>query len=373
LRISKVLGSEKQRLAALRMPADIYIINRENVEWLVDRHAKCWLWDMVVIDELSSFKSTKANRFRALRKVRPLIKRIVGLTGTPAPNGLLDLWPQVYLLDMGQRLGQTVTGYRDRYFVPDKRDRNRGIVFTWKAKPEAESAIYTQISDICVSMKSCDYLTLPDRVDNIIPVKLSDAELSVYKQLERDLILTFDEGDVVAGNAAVLTNKLLQMCNGAIYDEFRCVREMHRAKLDALADVVEAANGKPIMVFYTYKHDLERIASAFPGARKLESSQDIADWNSGSVPLMLAHPMSAGHGLNLQDGGNTICWFGLPWSLEQYQQANARLHRQGQRNTVFIHHLVAEGTMDEVVMDALKNKAVGQDALLAALKARIGV
>ncbi len=371
LRISKVLGNESERIKALNTTADIYIINRENVEWLVGYYGGKWPFDMVVVDELSSFKSAKSKRFKALRKVRPFMARIVGLTGTPAPNGLIDLWPQVYLLDMGERLGKTLTGYRERYFIPDK--RNRTVIFNWKPKPDAEKAIYKKLSDICISMKSEDWLKLPGRIDNIVSVRLPAKAMERYIKLDSELLLPFKEGDVVANTAAVLANKLLQMANGAVYDETGRVQEIHNAKLEALENIVEAANGNPVLIFYTYKHDLMRIQNCLKAykPRELKTTQDIRDWNEGNVQVMLAHPASAGHGLNLQAGGNTIVWFGLTWSLELYQQSNARLHRQGQKKGVVVHHLVAEGTMDAQVMKALASKEAGQEALLLAVKARI--
>ncbi len=371
LKIVKVLGTAKQRINALESSADIYVINRENTEWLVNFYKKDWPFDMVVIDELSSFKSSKARRFRALRKVRPFIKRIVGLTGTPAPNGLIDLWSQLYLLDQGERLGKTVTGYRERYFEPGKRDPRRGIVFEWKPKPMAEEAIYGKISDICISLRAKDYLKLPERINNVIPVSLPATARKKYEQLERDLLLPFAESDVVADTAAVLSNKLLQMANGAVYDENGGVKYIHNAKLEALEDVIEAANGKPVLVYYAYRHDRDRIKAKFPNARSLDTEKDIIDWNDGKIDLLITHPASAGHGLNLQAGGHIIVWFGLVWSLELYQQANARLDRQGQQHSVIVHHLVAEGTIDEDVMKAIEGKAVGQEALLEAVKARI--
>lgn len=371
LKIAKVLGTVKQRKAALESQADMYVINRENTEWLVDYYKQDWPFDMVVIDELSSFKSSKAKRFRALRKVRPFIKRIVGLTGTPAPNGLIDLWPQIYLLDQGERLGKTVTGYRDMYFKAGRRDPRRGIVFEWKPKAGAEEEIYEKISDICISMQAKDYLQLPERVNNVIPVTLPAEAQDKYEQLEKDLLLEFTESDVVADTAAVLSNKLLQLANGAVYDEDKAVKHIHDAKLDALEDVIEAANGKPVLVYYAYRHDRDRIKAKFKIARFLDTEKDIADWNDGKVELLLAHPASAGHGLNLQAGGHIIVWFGLTWSLELYQQGNARLDRQGQRHNVIVHHLVAEGTIDEDVMKAIEGKALCQDALLEGVKARI--
>lgn len=367
LKISKVLGTEKERIAALKTSADIYIINRENVKWLVDLYRTNWPFDMVVIDELSSFKSPKAKRFRALRKVRPFIKRIVGLTGTPAPNGLIDLWPQIYLLDQGERLGKTLTGYRERYFEPDKRNQN--VIFSWKPKEGAEDAIYKKLSDICVSMRAEDYLDLPERIDNVIPVSLSKEAMEKYKRLERDMLLPLADKDIVANTAAILASKLLQMANGAVYDEEGGVQEIHDEKLRALEEVIEAANGKPVLVYYAYRHDLDRLKKFLKNCRILNTPEDIKEWNKGSIPVMLAHPASAGHGLNLQTGGNIIMWFGLTWSLELYQQANGRLHRQGQKENVIIHHLIAKGTMDESVMKVLKNKET--EALLAAVKVRI--
>ena len=371
LRLSKVLGSEKQRIEALHQPADIWIINRENTEWLVDYYGRKWPFDMVVIDELSSFKNPRSKRFRALRKVRPLIKRIVGLTGTPAPNGLIDLWSQIYLLDQGERLGKTLTGYRNRYFDPGRRNQN--IVFEWIPKPFAEERIYEKISDICVSMKAEDWLQLPERIDNVIEVELPEKVKSQYKQLERDLILPLLDSDVTAANAAVLTNKLLQMANGAIYDEFGEAKEIHDAKLEALEEVVEAANGKPVLVVYSYRHDLDRIKNQLKKykPRTLDSDQDVQDWNAGKTQVLLLHPASGGHGLNLQTGGNIIVWFGLTWGLEYYQQANARLYRQGQIERVIVHHIVAKGTMDENVLKALTGKAATQEDLMEAVKARI--
>lgn len=372
LKIAKMLGSEKQRLAALRSNADVYIINRENVEWLVDMCKKDWPFDMVVIDELSSFKSSKARRFRALRKVRPLIKRIVGLTGTPAPNGLLDLWPQVYLLDGGERLGKTVTGYRDRYFLPDKRSQQ--TIFSWKPREEAERAVYAKLADICISMTAEDYLEIPERVDIIHPVKLSAKARENYARLEKEMVLEYAGEEITAVNAAVLAGKLLQLANGAIYNADCKVVNVHDEKLLALDDLLEAANGRPVIVFYAFKHDAERIRTHLAKRYEvgtLEGAEDIAQWNEGKTGVLLLHPASAGHGLNLQDGGNIIIWFGLSWSLELYQQANARLHRQGQQQKVLVHHIIAEGTMDEQVMLVLEGKAEKQGMLLEAVKARI--
>lgn len=374
LRIAKILGTEKERVRAVRTSADLYVINRENVEWLVGFHGKNWPYDMVIIDELSSFKSAKSKRFKALRKVRPLVSRIVGLTGTPAPNGLVDLWPQLYLLDQGERLGKTMTGFRERYFLPDK--RSRSVIFSYKPKPDAEEAIYRRISGICVSMKAHDFLEMPQRIDNVVPVKLSNAESAQYDELEREALLHFPEGDIDAANAAALSNKLLQMANGAVYDENGGVKMIHDRKLQALEDVWESANGKPLLVFYAYKHDKDRLKIFFEQRgitpQPLDSSSDIAAWNEGRILVAVVHPASAGHGLNLQAGGNIIVWFGLTWSLELYQQANARLWRQGQQETVIIHHLVAKDTIDETVMAALAKKENVQAALMSAVKAKGG-
>ncbi len=370
LSFSKVLGSQKQRLAALAKKADVYLINRENVEWLVDYYRKDWPFKTVIIDESSSFKSPSAKRFKALRKVRPMIERLVELTGTPSPNNLMDLWSQIYLLDQGERLGKTITAFRNHYFTPAS--QNGHIVYSWALLPGAEEAIYKKISDICVSMKAKDYLKLPPRTNNVIEVELSDVDWKKYKELERHYVLELEESDVVASNAATLSNKLLQMANGCIYDENGEAKQIHEKKLDALERIIEEAQGQPVLVFYQYKHDLARIRERFKQAKVLDvSAGDIKKWNEGKIPVLLAHPQSAGHGLNLQAGGHIIVWFGLTWSLEFYQQANARLDRQGQQNPVIVHHLVAKGTIDEDVMKALETKEVGQEALMVAVKARI--
>ena len=365
---SLVLGSVAERKAALQRKAFLYIINRENVAWLVKNHY--WDFDMVVIDELSSFKSNKAERFKAMKKVRPMVTRIVGLTGTPAPNTLLDLWPQMYLMDMGQRLGRFIGGFRDRFFLPDK--RNREIIYSYKPREGAEDAIYALISDICISMKAADYLDMPERIDNRIEVSMSPKERKLYDDFQKDMVLSIGDEELDAANAATLSNKLLQMANGAVYGEDKKVIPIHDRKLDALEDLVEAANGKPLLVAYWYKHDLQRIKARFKNARCIDTAKDIDDWNAGQIPLALIHPASAGHGLNLQDGGCTIVWFGLTWSLELYQQLNARLWRQGQKHTVVIHHIVTKGTHDEDVMRALENKDTRQSALIEAVRARIG-
>ncbi|RKD26697.1 DEAD/DEAH box helicase [Ammoniphilus oxalaticus] len=371
LKISKVLGPIKTREAALKEKADLYIINRENVDWLVKHYGKDWPFDMVVIDELSSFKSSASKRFKQLRKVRPLIKRIVGLTGTPAPNSLIDLWPQLYLLDRGERLGPTITGYRNQYFNPGRRDPSKYIVYNWVPKDGAEDAIHEQIGDICISMKAKDHLQLPERIDNVISVQLDPKEREIYKRLERDKLLEFDEQDVLANSAAGLMGKLLQLANGEVYDDEGDTVHIHDKKLDALEEVIEESQGQPILLFYSFKHDRDRILKRFKQAEELNWEDSIARWNKGEIPLLVAHPASAGHGLNLQDGGHIIVWFGLTWSLELYQQANSRLDRQGQKNSVIVHHLLVAGSVDEQVLNVLQGKEQNQDALLEAVKARI--
>lgn len=368
LTASLVVGNREQREKALNCPAFLYIINRENVSWLVENFR--WDFDTVVIDELSSFKSNRTERFKAMKKVRPLVHRVIGLTGTPAPNSLLDLWPEMYLLDMGQRLGRFITGYRERFFTPDK--RNREIVYSYKPREGAEDAIYSLISDICISMKAVDYLDMPERIDNRIEVEMSAKEKKIYDDFCRDMVVQIGDEELDAANAGVLSGKLLQMANGAVYGEDRRVLPIHSRKLDALEDLVEAANGKPLLVAYWYKHDLARIRERFPEARCIDTSRDISDWNAGKVSMALIHPASAGHGLNLQEGGCTIVWYGLTWSLELYQQLNARLWRQGQKHTVVIHHIITKGTHDEDVMKALENKDMRQSNLIAAVRARIG-
>lgn len=370
LRISKVLGTPSQRRAALAAEADIYIVNRENVVWLCDELSVAggWFFDAVVIDELSSFKSPKAQRFKALRKYITRSRRVIGLTGTPAPNGLIDLWSQIYLLDGGERLGRTVTGYRERFFLPDK--RNQTTIFSYKPKDGADKAIWDRLSDICVSMRAEDWLTLPERIDNVVTVRMTDKQRAAYEKFEREQYIQFIEGEVTAVSAAALTNKLLQYSNGAMYKADGDYIETCEGKLDALEDIMEAANGKPVLCFYSYKHDLERIRRRFPEAVKIEGAEDIERWNNGEIGLLLAHPAGAGHGLNLQAGGNIIVWFGLTWSLELYQQANARLYRQGQENAVVIHHLLTEHTVDERVYQSLQGKGEVQDELLDALKAK---
>lgn len=362
-----VMGTQAEREAALRQQSFLYIINRDNVSWLVANHP--WNFDMVVIDELSSFKSNQAQRFKAMKKVRPLVSRIVGLTGTPAPNSLLDLWPEMYLMDMGHRLGRFIGGFRERFFTPDK--RNREIIYSYKPREGAEEAIYGLISDICISMKAVDYLDMPELIMNRVEVSMDIRERKIYEDFQRDMVVHLQGEELDAVNAAALSGKLLQMANGAVYGENRKVLHIHDRKLDALEDLMEAANGKPLLVAYWYEHDLQRIKARFKNARCIDTTQDIDDWNAGKIPLALIHPASAGHGLNLQDGGCTIVWFGLTWSLELYQQLNARLWRQGQKHTVVIHHIVTKDTHDEDVLRALDNKDTRQSALIDAVRARL--
>lgn len=370
LRVSPVLGSQRQRIQALSRKADIYVIGRDNVQWLVTRYGKLWPFDMVVIDELSSFKNPQAKRFRELRKVMPMVERVVGLTGTPSPNGLMDLWAEIYLLDRGERLGRTIGAYREKWFRPAL--QNGFVVYKWAPVRGAADEIRERISDICVSMSAADYLELPDRIDREIPVKLSEDEMQQYRLLERTQILQLESGEVVAAlNAAAVMNKLLQLSNGSAYADDGSVVRIHERKLDALEEIVDTTDG-PVLVFYSFRHDLQAIKSRIPEARELSGPGDISAWNRGEIRVLLAHPASVGYGLNLQDGGHVIVWYGLTWSLELYQQANARLHRQGQTRPVIIHHLIAEGTVDEQVMRALKAKDTGQSALLAALKERSG-
>lgn len=375
LRISRVLGTERQRKEALQTEADIYVINRENVCWLVALYHGSLPFDMLVIDELSSFKSPKAQRFKALRLVRPQFSRVVGLTGTPAPNGLIDLWSQIYLLDQGERLEKTITKYREKYFRPGR--SNGQVVFDYKILDGSEKAIYQKISDICVSMKAEDYLELPPRMDHTAYVTMSEVVRSQYEDFEKTEVLRLldqdEESPISAVNAAALSNKLLQFSNGAVYDADRNVHEIHDYKLEALEEIVEAANGEPVLIFYSFRHDISRIKRKLKAykPRELVDGKDIDDWNAGKIPILLAHPAGAGHGLNLQKGGNIIVWFGLTWSLELYQQACARLHRQGQIKPVQVYHLLTKGTMDEDVMKAISGKADKQEALMQAVKARI--
>lgn len=373
LRVITVLGSSTKRIRALNTPADIYVINRENVPWLTEHYRNSWPFDMVVVDEFSSFKNHKAKRFKALTWVRSHIKRFVGLTGTPAPNGLLDLWAQVYLLDEGARLGKRITHFRERYFDPNQRDREH--IFSYMPKPGSEEAIQNLIGDICVSMKSEDYLELPDCITVVNHVVLDSKAKESYEKLEKEMLLEVDESTIDAGSAAVLTNKLLQLCNGAVYDEFKNPIEIHDCKIEAFKELVEGLNGQPALVFYNFQHDLTRIQQSLAKSglvvKVLKTPQDEDDWNNKKIDILLAHPASAAYGLNLQQGGNQVIWFGLNWSLELYQQANKRLHRQGQTEKVIIHHLVVEGGRDQDVMEALEDKSATQEKLMQSLKARI--
>ena len=373
LRISTILGSEKQRIKALYTPADVYIINRDNVYWLVDLLRNDWPFDMLVLDESTSFKSHQAKRFKALTWVRPHIKRIVELTGTPAPNGLTDLWAQLFLLDGGERLGRYITHYRGRYFEPDARSAQQ--VFSYKPKPGADAAIREKIGDICISMKAEDYLQLPDIVYEDIPVKLDAKAQKLYDKMERDMLLEVDGKTIDAGTAAILSGKLLQLCNGAVYGDSGEVTEIHSCKVETFLELVESLNGQPALVFYNFRHDVTRLEAALAGSglrvRRLSGPADETAWNNREVDILLAHPASAAYGLNLQDGGNHVIWFGLNWSLELYQQANKRLHRQGQTQKVIVHHLAVDGGRDEDVLDVLGQKEATQDRLIESLKARI--
>ena len=364
-KVSKILGTKKQREEALRKEADLYVINRENVVWLVNENY--WPFDTLVIDELSSFKSQKSKRFKALRKVRGKVDRFIGLTGTPSPNGLMDLWAQVYLADQGERLGKTITSYRRRYFYPAV--KSGYIVYRWALQDGAEDDIYEQIDDIAVSMKAKDYLDLPSRVDNIVDVHLNDKEKKLYNQLEKDYIVEYQESDIVALNPAALSNKLVQLANGAVYDDEKKAHHVHDEKIKVLEGIVEEAQGEPILVYYKFQSDKARLLEHFKQAQVFGDNLD--EWNRGEVPMLVAHPASIGHGLNLQEGGHIIVWFGLDWSLELYQQANARLDRQGQTKPVVVHHLVTKGTIDEDIIASLEGKREGQDALMEAVKARL--
>ena len=372
LRYSVAVGNAEERIAALNTDADIYIINRENVDWLVSNTK--FDYDMIVIDELSSFKNHQSKRFKALMKVRPKVKRIVGLTGTPASNGLMDLFAEFKLLDMGERLGRFIGQYRNEYFKPDK--QNGYIVYSYKPLPDAEERIYEKISDITVSMKAVDHLKMPELISNEYTVKMSESEKEKYKELKDELILEVQDTEITAANAAALSNKLCQMSNGAIYDDENNIIPIHNRKLDALEDIIESANGKPVLVAYWFKHDRTRIAERLNKLgivyQEIKSSESIKNWNSGKLQVALIHPASAGHGLNLQSGGNFLVWFGLTWSLELYQQTNARLWRQGQQSeTVIIQHIVTKGTVDERILKALKEKDETQTALMTAVRAEL--
>lgn len=373
LRFSSALGSRADRIAALNSPADIYLINRENTQWLVEYYKYKWPFDTVVIDESSGFKNHQAKRFKALKLVRTRINRMVLLTGTPSPKSLMDLWAQIYLLDGGQRLGKTITAYRDAYFVPDK--RNAQVIYSYAPKEGAEAAIYKRISDICISMRSEDYLELPELIYNDVPVMLDKKAAQTYKKLERDLLLEIDETTITAGTAAALSNKLLQLCNGAVYDEDGNVIELHSCKIDALLETIEQLGGEHAIICYNFKHDKNRLLKALAKTGKrtavYEGSKQEQEWNSGGIDLLLVQPASCGYGLNLQAGGHHVIWFGLTWSLELYQQTNKRLHRQGQPYPVIVHHLIVKGGVDEDVISALHNKDKTQESLLNALRVRL--
>jgi len=370
LRVSKVLGTPKQRIEALKIDADIYITNKENTKWLCEYYKKGWPFDMVVVDELSTFKNHQSQRFKALKKKLPLMNRFVGLTGTPSPNSMMDLWAQVYLIDRGERLETSFSRFRERYFKPTHQVSEH--VFNWELRHGSEEIIYKQIDDVCISMKASDYLDMPERVDTVQSVELSSKERKLYDELERDYILeSEDDGDIVAQSGASLSQKLLQLSNGAVYTDEQDIRHIHDQKLDKLEAIVEEAQGQPILLFYNFKHDKERILRRFKQAVVLGSDDYKNKWDKGNIEILLAHPASAGHGLNLQQGGHIIVWFGLTWSLELYQQANARLYRQGQDHTTIIHHIMTENTIDQRVYKALQNKELTQDELMKAVKARI--
>ena len=372
LEYSVAVGSESERRAALMLDVPIHIINRENVQWLIESSHIPFEYDMIVIDELSSFKSHQSKRFKSLMKQRHRVRRIVGLTGTPSSNGLMDLFAEYKLLDMGKRLGRFITQYRQDFFVPDKCGYDR--VYSWKPRPGAEQEIYRRIGDITVSMKSVDFLKMPECIINRVPVAMDSNERDLYDELKTELVLSLGDDIIDAKNAAALSGKLTQMSNGAVYSEAGDAIRLHDRKLDALEDLIEAANGNPVLVAYWYQHDIQRIQERFPKVRTLRTSRDIADWNAGKIPVAAIHPASAGHGLNLQAGGSTLVWFGLTWSLELYQQTNARLWRQGQQaETVVIHHIITTDTIDEQIMDALERKDRTQAALIDAVRAQLGV
>lgn len=375
LRISVAVGSEMERLKALRAKADIYVINRENVQWLIESSGIPFNYQMVVIDEMSSFKNGKSKRCKALLQVRSKIDRIVGLTATPTSNGLMDLWSQYRILDGGKRLGRFITEYRNRYFMPDK--RNGVIIYSYKLLPFAEEAIYEKISDITISMKTKDHLKMPELISSEYKVYMDDTEKAQYELLKHDLVVNLDEDDITAVNAAVLSNKLCQMANGAIYTDKKIIQNIHDRKLDALEDIVEQMNGKNFLLVYWFKHDLERIIKRLndigTSYSKIDTSESIDEWNKGKIQVGLIHPASAGHGINLQQGGSTIVFFSLTWSLELYEQVIGRIYRQGQiSDTVVVQHIITDGTIDEDILRALKDKDETQASLIKAVKARIG-
>ena len=369
LRYSVAVGDEKERLKALKQNSDIYIINRENVDWLVTKSGIDFNFDMLIIDELSSFKSHTSKRFKSLLKIRPYFERVVGLTGTPSSNGLMDLWAEFRVLDLGERLGRYITYYRNEYFLPDK--RNGAVIFSYKPQPNAEERIYRRLADITISMKSTEYLKMPELILNELEINLDEEDQMKYKKFKKEMVMTIQEKEIDAINAASLSNKLIQLANGSIYDEDKNFYEIHNKKLDKLEEIIESANGKPVLIAYWFKADKERIEKRFK-VREIKTADDIKQWNKGMIDLALIHPASAGHGLNLQSGGSTLVWFSLTWSLELYQQTNARLYRQGQKDTVVIHHLIIKNTIDEDIMKSLKRKDKTQEALMRAVKARIG-
>lgn len=369
LRYSIAVGDEKERLKALKQNSDIYIINRENVDWLVTKSGIDFNFNMLIIDELSSFKSHTSKRFKSLLKIRPYFERVVGLTGTPSSNGLMDLWAEFRVLDLGERLGRYITHYRNEFFLPDK--RNGAIIFSYKPQPNAEERIYRRLADMTISMKSTEYLKMPELILNDLEINLSEEDQIKYKKFKKEMVMTIQEKEIDAINAASLSNKLIQLANGSIYDEDKKFYEVHNKKLDKLEEIIESANGKPVLVAYWFKADKERIEKRFK-VREIKTAGDIKQWNKGMIDLALIHPASAGHGLNLQSGGSTLVWFSLTWSLELYQQTNARLYRQGQKDTVVIHHLITKNTIDEDIMKSIKRKDKTQEALMKAVKARIG-
>lgn len=369
LRYSIAVGDEKERLKALKQNSDIYIINRENVDWLVTKSGIDFNFNMLIIDELSSFKSHTSKRFKSLLKIRPYFERVVGLTGTPSSNGLMDLWAEFRVLDLGERLGRYITHYRNEYFLPDK--RNGAVIFSYKPQPNAEERIYRRLSDMTISMKSTEYLKMPELILNELEINLDEEDQTKYKKFKKEMVMTIQEKEIDVINAASLSNKLIQLANGSIYDEDKKFYEVHNKKLDKLEEIIESANGKPVLIAYWFKADKERIEKRFK-VREIKTADDIKQWNMGMINLALIHPASAGHGLNLQSGGSTLVWFSLTWSLELYQQTNARLYRQGQKDTVVIHHLITKNTIDEDIMKSLKRKDKTQEALMRAVKARIG-
>ena len=369
LRYSIAVGDEKERLKALKQNSDIYIINRENVDWLVTKSGIDFNFDMLIIDELSSFKSHTSKRFKSLLKIRPYFERVVGLTGTPSSNGLMDLWAEFRVLDLGERLGRYITHYRNEYFLPDK--RNGAIIFSYKPQINAEERIYRRLADMTISMKSTEYLKMPELILNELEINLDEEDQMKYKKFKKEMVMAIQEKEIDAINTASLSNKLIQLANGSIYDEDKKFYEVHNKKLDKLEEIIESANGKPVLISYWFKADKERIEKRFK-VKEIKTADDIKQWNMGIINLALIHPASAGHGLNLQSGGSTLVWFSLTWSLELYQQTNARLYRQGQKDTVVIHHLITKNTIDEDIMKSLKRKDKTQEALMKAVKARIG-